>query len=109
MDAGIWLDGQTVFVNGRQTHQVDWDLPELPYAHLGLPQYETERILTDRLASLGVAVERGVELRELHPGRRRASPRQLRHASAAATRDASGRSTSSAATARTAPSARAWA
>ena len=51
MDAGIWLHGQTVFVNGRQTHQVDWDLPELPYAHLGLPQYETERILTDCLAA----------------------------------------------------------
>ncbi len=62
MDAGIWLHGQTVFVNGKQTHQVDWDLPELPYAHLGLPQYETERILTDRLRRHGVAVERGVAL-----------------------------------------------
>jgi 2-polyprenyl-6-methoxyphenol hydroxylase-like FAD-dependent oxidoreductase/heme-degrading monooxygenase HmoA len=63
MNAGSWLYGQTVFVNGKLTHQVDWsDLPELPYAHLGLPQYDTERILTDRLASLGVGVERGVEL-----------------------------------------------
>ena len=63
IDAGIWLHGQTVFVNGKQTHQVDWaGLAELPYAHLGLPQYETERILTDRLSSLGVTVERGVEL-----------------------------------------------
>ncbi|MFW3171689.1 FAD-dependent monooxygenase [Geodermatophilus sp. CPCC 206100] len=63
MDAGIWLYGQTVFVNGEQTHQVDWaGLDELPYAHLGLPQYETERLLGDRLAALGVAVERGVEL-----------------------------------------------
>lgn len=63
IDAGSWLHGQTVFVNGKQTHQVDWaGLPELPYAHLGLPQYETERILTERLSSLGVAVERGVEL-----------------------------------------------
>ena len=62
MDAGSWLHGQTVFVNGRQTHQVSWDLPELPYAHLGLPQYETERILTGCLARLGVAVERGTEL-----------------------------------------------
>jgi 2-polyprenyl-6-methoxyphenol hydroxylase-like FAD-dependent oxidoreductase len=64
MDAGIWLHGQTVFVNGKQTHQVDWSgLTELPYAHLGLPQYETERLLGDRLESLGVRVERGVELR----------------------------------------------
>jgi 2-polyprenyl-6-methoxyphenol hydroxylase-like FAD-dependent oxidoreductase len=63
MDAGIWLHGQTVFVNNVQTHQVDWTgLPELPYAHLGLPQYDTERILAARLAGLGVHVERGVEL-----------------------------------------------
>ncbi|WP_052090778.1 FAD-dependent oxidoreductase [Modestobacter caceresii] len=63
MDAGSWLHGQTVFVNGKQTHQVDWSgLEELPYAHLGLPQYETERILVDRLTSLGVPVDRGVEL-----------------------------------------------
>lgn len=66
IDAGTWLHGQTVFVNGRQTHQVDWaNLPELPYAHLGLPQYETERLLTARLVSLGVDVERGVELQGL--------------------------------------------
>jgi 2-polyprenyl-6-methoxyphenol hydroxylase-like FAD-dependent oxidoreductase/heme-degrading monooxygenase HmoA len=64
MDAGIWLHGQTVFVNGRQTHQVDWDLPDLPYAHVGLPQYETEAILTKCLAGHGVRVERGVELKE---------------------------------------------
>jgi 2-polyprenyl-6-methoxyphenol hydroxylase-like FAD-dependent oxidoreductase/heme-degrading monooxygenase HmoA len=63
MDAGIWLYGQTVFVNGEQTHQVDWaGLDELPYAHLGLPQYDTERILGAKLASLGVVAERGVEL-----------------------------------------------
>ncbi|MGY1682541.1 FAD-dependent monooxygenase [Geodermatophilus sp. SYSU D01176] len=63
MDAGIWLYGQTVFVNGVQTHQVDWaGLDELPYAHLGLPQYDTERILGAKLTSLGVVVERGVEL-----------------------------------------------
>jgi 2-polyprenyl-6-methoxyphenol hydroxylase-like FAD-dependent oxidoreductase/heme-degrading monooxygenase HmoA len=63
MDAGIWLYGQTVFVNGVQTHQVDWaGLDELPYAHLGLPQYDTERILGAKLATLGVVVERGVEL-----------------------------------------------
>ncbi|MEX5721110.1 FAD-dependent monooxygenase [Geodermatophilus maliterrae] len=63
MNAGIWLYGQTVFVNGEQTHQVDWaGLDELPYAHLGLPQYDTERILGAKLASLGVVVERGVEL-----------------------------------------------
>ncbi|WP_250291626.1 FAD-dependent monooxygenase, partial [Frankia sp. CiP1_Cm_nod1] len=65
MDAGIWLSGQIVVVNGHQTHRVEWDLPELPYAHLGLPQYETERVLTNRFAALGGTIERGVELRGL--------------------------------------------
>jgi 2-polyprenyl-6-methoxyphenol hydroxylase-like FAD-dependent oxidoreductase/heme-degrading monooxygenase HmoA len=62
MDAGIWLTGQMVFVNGAETHRMSWELPGLPYAHLGLPQYETERILTERLATLGVRPQRGAEL-----------------------------------------------
>lgn len=62
MDAGIWLTGQMVFVNGKETYRGSWELPELPYAHLGLPQYETERLLTGRLATLGVVPERGAEL-----------------------------------------------
>jgi 2-polyprenyl-6-methoxyphenol hydroxylase-like FAD-dependent oxidoreductase len=61
MDAGIWLTGQMVFVNGEETHRMSWELPELLYAHLGLPQYETERILTERLATLGVCPQRGAE------------------------------------------------
>ncbi|MFG2052957.1 FAD-dependent monooxygenase [Micromonospora sp. NPDC048930] len=62
MDAGIWLTGNMVFVNGVETHRMSWELPGLPYAHLGLPQYETERLLTQRLATLGVRPQRGVEL-----------------------------------------------
>ena len=62
MDAGTWLTGNVVFVNGVQTHRMSWELPELPYAHLGLPQYETERILTARLAALGVRPRRGTGL-----------------------------------------------
>jgi 2-polyprenyl-6-methoxyphenol hydroxylase-like FAD-dependent oxidoreductase/heme-degrading monooxygenase HmoA len=62
IDRGIWLEGQIVTVNGQQTHRVEWDLPELPYAHLGLPQYETEELLRGRLAELGGAVETGTEL-----------------------------------------------
>ncbi|MFC4147354.1 FAD-dependent oxidoreductase [Micromonospora mangrovi] len=62
MDAGIWLTGNMVFVNGHETHRMSWELPELPYAHLGLPQYETERLLTERLATLGVRPQRGAEL-----------------------------------------------
>lgn len=62
MDTGIWLTGNMVFVNGRETHRMSWELPGLPYAHLGLPQYETERLLTQRLATLGVRPQRGAEL-----------------------------------------------
>jgi 2-polyprenyl-6-methoxyphenol hydroxylase-like FAD-dependent oxidoreductase/heme-degrading monooxygenase HmoA len=62
MDAGIWLTGQMVFVNSVETHRMSWELPELPYKHLGLPQYETERILTERLFTLGVRPQRGAEL-----------------------------------------------
>ncbi|MGW4295637.1 FAD-dependent monooxygenase [Micromonospora chersina] len=62
MDAGIWLTGNMVFVNGVETHRMSWELPGLPYAHLGLPQYETERILTARLGTLGVRPQRGAEL-----------------------------------------------
>ncbi len=62
MDVGIWLNGQTVFVNGRKTHQIDWNFPDLPYGHLGLPQYETERLLANCLTGHGVSIERGVEL-----------------------------------------------
>ncbi|MFF5176219.1 FAD-dependent oxidoreductase [Micromonospora sp. NPDC000089] len=62
MDAGTWLTGNMVFVNGVQTHRMSWELPDLPYAHLGLPQYETERILTDRLDTLGVRPRRGAAL-----------------------------------------------
>jgi 2-polyprenyl-6-methoxyphenol hydroxylase-like FAD-dependent oxidoreductase/heme-degrading monooxygenase HmoA len=83
MDAGIWLYGQTVFVNGEQTHQVDWaGLDELPYAHLGLPQYDTERILGARLAAQGVVVERGVELAGFTQDDEGVTA-QLRHASGA--------------------------
>src|SRR3979411_223567 len=62
MDAGIWLTGQMVFVTGEQTHRMSSELPELPDQHLGHPQYETERILTERLATLGVRPHRGAEL-----------------------------------------------
>jgi 2-polyprenyl-6-methoxyphenol hydroxylase-like FAD-dependent oxidoreductase len=62
MDAGVWLTGNMVFVNGVETHRMSWELPGLPYAHLGLPQYETERLLTQRLATLGVRPRRGSEL-----------------------------------------------
>jgi pentachlorophenol monooxygenase len=37
-------------------------LPDVPFGFIGIPQYETERILRDRLTSLGTQVERDVRL-----------------------------------------------
>src|SRR5690349_14595430 len=39
--------------------------PELPYSPLGLPQYETERVLAGHLGRFGINVERGVTLTAL--------------------------------------------
>ncbi len=41
------------------------DLSDLPYGQLGLPQFETERLLARHLGRFGIAVERGVALAAL--------------------------------------------
>jgi 2-polyprenyl-6-methoxyphenol hydroxylase-like FAD-dependent oxidoreductase len=63
IDGGIWLLGMRAFVNGREVQRVEMDVPDLPYGFLGLPQYDTERILAKHLATFGTFVERDVELR----------------------------------------------
>jgi 2-polyprenyl-6-methoxyphenol hydroxylase-like FAD-dependent oxidoreductase len=62
IDAGLWITGMRSVVAGRGSE--DMILPDLglPYAQLGVPQYETERVLTEALLGRGVAIERGVEL-----------------------------------------------
>lgn len=68
---GIWIKGQEVYVNGARAG--DMRLPTggpealmgLPYGFLGLPQYETEAILAEHLAGLGVGIERGWALEAL--------------------------------------------
>lgn len=62
MDAGLWLTGTRVEVAGHPPRETVVDLADLPYASLGVPQGETERILAAHLADLGVTVERGVRL-----------------------------------------------
>ncbi|MEV0546261.1 FAD-dependent monooxygenase [Nocardia salmonicida] len=63
LDAGILMRGQIVYVNGTEADRMDLTLPpEIPFGFLGLPQYETERILRRHLESLGTRVERGVRL-----------------------------------------------
>ncbi|MDR6954216.1 2-polyprenyl-6-methoxyphenol hydroxylase-like FAD-dependent oxidoreductase [Ancylobacter sp. 3268] len=61
VDAGVWLDGLRTLVHGYPARDTENDFSDLPYAQLGVPQYDTERLLADHLAARGVAVERGVE------------------------------------------------
>ena len=63
LDASIAMRGQIVYVNGEQVAQLDLSLPdEVPYRFIALPQYDTERILGDHLATLGTSVQRGCQL-----------------------------------------------
>ncbi len=66
LDAATSFDGQIVFVNGAEVARMTLELPpDVPFSFVGLPQYETERLLAEHLAALGGEVERGVELRSL--------------------------------------------
>lgn len=63
LDAAEPMLGQQVYVNGREVSMVTLALPaDAPYGFAALPQYEVERILTGRLAGLGVQVERDTRL-----------------------------------------------
>jgi 2-polyprenyl-6-methoxyphenol hydroxylase-like FAD-dependent oxidoreductase len=53
-----------MIIAGQPTDSVI-DFPELPYGNLGLPQFATERILTEHLTRFGISVERGVTLSDL--------------------------------------------
>lgn len=64
IDAGVWIDGMLSVING-ESREFLADLSDLPFGMLGLPQYDTERLLTEHLASFGVTVERGVALETL--------------------------------------------
>ncbi|MFE6922229.1 FAD-dependent monooxygenase [Nocardia sp. NPDC057663] len=63
LDAAIQLRGQLVYVNGVEAGRLELSLPpDVPFGFIGIPQYETERILWQRLASMGTQIERGVTL-----------------------------------------------
>jgi 2-polyprenyl-6-methoxyphenol hydroxylase-like FAD-dependent oxidoreductase len=63
IDAGLWLRGYRSVLNGVPVQEGAFDLSDLPYgASLGIPQPETERLLTAHLARFGVAIEREVKL-----------------------------------------------
>jgi 2-polyprenyl-6-methoxyphenol hydroxylase-like FAD-dependent oxidoreductase len=65
IDAGLWLEGLRSVIHGQPPQDARIALPELPYAPLGLPQYETERLLARHLGRFGVEVERGLALTAL--------------------------------------------
>ena len=63
LDAAIQMRGQIVYVNGEKTAQLDMTLPaDVPFGFIAIPQYATERILREELATRGVRVERGLRL-----------------------------------------------
>ncbi len=63
LEAGVSLRGQLAWREGEQHARLELTLPdEVPYRSIALPQYETERILTEHLAPFGPVVERGCEL-----------------------------------------------
>ncbi len=49
-------------LSGQGSHDEAVDLRDLPYGMLGLPQYATERLLTQHLERLGGDIDRGATL-----------------------------------------------
>jgi 2-polyprenyl-6-methoxyphenol hydroxylase-like FAD-dependent oxidoreductase len=81
LERGIKVHGLNAWM-GSDKHVVNLHFDELdsPYPFIiDMPQYVTEAILTERLASLGMSPERGVELMRLEQAEDRATV-QLRHA-----------------------------
>ncbi len=63
LDAAVPFRGQIVYVNGELAGRVDFALPaDVPFGFIGLPQYSTERVLREELATRGVPIERGIRL-----------------------------------------------
>ncbi|MEI9998080.1 MAG: FAD-dependent monooxygenase [Verrucomicrobiota bacterium] len=71
IEAGLWLEGFRIEVEGQPPREVKNDLHDLPYSTLSLPQPQTERILARHLGRHGIEVERGVRLTgaKQHDGR----------------------------------------
>jgi 2-polyprenyl-6-methoxyphenol hydroxylase-like FAD-dependent oxidoreductase len=63
LDAAIQMFGQLVYVNGEQVAQIAFGTPaDVPFGFIAIPQYTTERILREELATHGVQVERGLRV-----------------------------------------------
>jgi 2-polyprenyl-6-methoxyphenol hydroxylase-like FAD-dependent oxidoreductase len=63
LDASVPFHGQIVYVNGEPAGQADFALPDdVPFGFIGLPQYSTERVMREELATRNVPIERGIRL-----------------------------------------------
>lgn len=63
LDLAVPLRGQLVYVNGEQVARTEMTVPStVPFGFAALPQFETERLLAELLASWGTSVERHAEL-----------------------------------------------
>jgi 2-polyprenyl-6-methoxyphenol hydroxylase-like FAD-dependent oxidoreductase len=63
LDQAIEFGGQVMYVDGEEVGRLTLPvLPDVPFGFIGVPQYETERILRERLAGLGTRVQRDVRL-----------------------------------------------
>jgi 2-polyprenyl-6-methoxyphenol hydroxylase-like FAD-dependent oxidoreductase len=64
LDLAVELRGQLLYVNGNEAGRMEMTMPpEVPFGFRALPQYETERLLTEHLSGLGLQIDRGVTLR----------------------------------------------
>ncbi|MFC8532212.1 FAD-dependent monooxygenase [Nocardia sp. NPDC057227] len=58
LDAAVRMRGQLVYADGAEVARLDLEPPpDIPYGFAALPQYETERVLGERLVRCGVRVE----------------------------------------------------
>ena len=63
LNAGMKLNGGSMYANGQRLVHLDLSSDDSPYGFpLMIPQNETERLLTEHLASRGITIERSVEL-----------------------------------------------
>ena len=63
LDAAVPMFGQIVYVNGAKVAQVEFATPaDVPFGFVAIPQYATERILREELATYGAQIERGLRV-----------------------------------------------
>lgn len=62
IDRGLWIVGLRSQIAGQPAQDAVAPPLGLPFAQLGLPQYETEGVLTEHLRRAGIDIERGSEL-----------------------------------------------